>query len=1291
MVSGGSSEEHGRHCRTLQFAAQSRAAEPAEPPGRLVPAPRLSRPGRRFNCAQAAALVLLTCMVSPAAGQVPVLFPRDYGDGQTVTFTGGQAGGSYELRVSSPDGSGIVNAAHAFLGVTFLSHTQFKVAPRYVTPGDFIDLYLFGKTETRGAVYAVGGTAPVSDILDIDVVYDPSAQFEDATFVDNQQWTGTGVQAVENARTKFSFSWTAAPPMNQAALTWGVGNPAAAIRCVIKGTEVAELDDVTTDNSNLATVVVGETDTSGRSGIVSVEFAAPMYEAGGSNEYTVRIHNYVDQYNIGGESGSTGCNGSALDVRFTVRENSAPVFGSSTVAYSMDENTAAGQNVGAALTATDTDNDTLTYSLEGTDAESFDIVAASGQIKTKTGVSYSYEAKGSYAVTVKADDGFGGTDTVAVTIALNDVDEQPDKPAAPTLEPVSGSTTTLTATWTKPGLNGGPDITDYNVQFRQGAGGTWADFSHRGAEVATTLTGLTADTEYQARVQAVNGETPSDWSDASDGVKTNSESNNAPVFADDEVALEVPENSAAGTDVGDPIPEATDADTGDTLTYSLEGTDAASFDFDASTRQITTGTGVTYNHEGKNTYEVKVKAGDGKGRTDTIDVTIDVTDVDEKSATPDRPTLAAVSGSSTSLDASWSKPGLNGGPDIIGYNVDYRQGTSGNREDFTHDGTGLTATITGLTANTEYQVRVQAVNGETDSDWSDPSDAVRTNAEGGTPTPTVTLRLSDADGEVSEDAGAVTVRAAVSPASATAFTVTVSASPVAPATDDDFELSASRVLSFARNATESTGTVTIRIVDDDEREPDEVVTVSGAVSNAAIPDPDDVTLTILDDDAGPPPTITSALVASAPQSGNTYHWGETIVFTATFSEPVRVTGRPGLEVGLDDPAGTSGSTVQARFWGLSENGETGPGARPAPVSRYVHFAYTVQPFDRDADGVRIGADALRLASGDVIRSDETGARAELAHAAPGRLTGHRVDGRTTVDGEPAAPAAGAGIRFVDRDGNPLRTLANGRHRLTVPEGGSARYGLRLETRPAHAVVVSHHYMYEGDPDLAVPRDLMGDRSIAPDEWNTRTVWVEVEAAQDFDAEDGERVFENRAASNDPSYHDLALPDVVAVEADDDAPSSSGERALQGRFISPPGRHDGAKRVKVRVGFSEPIDESPENVGEHGVEVEGGEVTSVRSVGGNAPGGSAARSTTRSLGGRKCRTAGPGGRVGVRDRAGLGRRRDSVARGGAPVRRDGRDLHRGRPRAVGGDLDDGAGPGRGTGAADGELRGRAGGA
>ena len=67
------------------------------------------------------------------------------------------------------------------------------------------------------------------------------------------------------------------------------------------------------------------------------------------------------------------------------------------------------------------------------------------------------------------------------------------------------------------------------------------------------------------------------------------------------------------------------------------------------------------------------------------------------------------------------------------------------------------------------------------------------------------------------------------------------------------------------------------------------------------------------------------------------------------------------------------------------------------------------------------------------------------------------------------------------------------------------------------------------------------------------------------------------------------------------------RALQGRFLSPPERHDGTKRIKVRVAFSE----APENVGADGVEVEGGRVTSVSPLGGNAPGGAG----NRSAGGR----------------------------------------------------------------------------
>ena len=117
-------------------------------------------------------------------------------------------------------------------------------------------------------------------------------------------------------------------------------------------------------------------------------------------------------------------------------------------------------------------------------------------------------------------------------------------------------------------------------------------------------------------------------------------------------------------------------------------------------------------------------------------MTIDVTDVNEKSAKPDKPTLAAVTGSSTSLTATWTKPDLDGGPDIAQYFVRRREGTSGTWTN-AYQGTALTTTITGLTADTSYQVQVQASNGELLSDWSDASDAVKTNAEMGTPSCTL--------------------------------------------------------------------------------------------------------------------------------------------------------------------------------------------------------------------------------------------------------------------------------------------------------------------------------------------------------------------------------------------------------------------------------------------------------------------------------------------------------------------------------------------------------------------------
>ena len=79
--------------------------------------------------------------------------------------------------------------------------------------------------------------------------------------------------------------------------------------------------------------------------------------------------------------------------------------------------------------------------------------------------------------------------------------------------------------------------------------------------------------------------------------------------------------AAAGTTVGDPV-AATDADTGDTLTYSLEGTDAASFDIRSNTGQIVTKSGVTLTVG--TTYNVTVAADDTRDTT-RIPVSIEAT------------------------------------------------------------------------------------------------------------------------------------------------------------------------------------------------------------------------------------------------------------------------------------------------------------------------------------------------------------------------------------------------------------------------------------------------------------------------------------------------------------------------------------------------------------------------------------------------------------------------------------------------------------------------------------------
>ena len=418
--------------------------------------------------------------------------------------------------------------------------------------------------------------------------------------------------------------------------------------------------------------------------------------------------------------------------------NSAPTFPETPpITRSVAENTPVGQNVGAAVTATDPDGGLLVHSLEGPDRDSFDIDSGNGQLTTNAALDA--DTKDEYLVTVTVEDGDGGSAAIKVTIRVDNVDEPPSKPDAPTVTPTEDLSTSLDVSWVAP-ANMGPPITTYDVQYRAGTTGNFTNGPQNVAGTSDKIaTNLTAGTSYQVRVRGTNAEGASPWSNV--GTGQTSPANNEPGFSTATTMRSVPENTQAGQPVGAAVSATTDPD-GDALTYSLEASadtdaaraEAASFDIVPATGQIRTKSPL--NHEGKSSYTVKVGVSDGLNdhrvqeetatTDDTITVTIEVTDVDEPPTKPYAPTV--ISGSdTTSLAVSWDAPEFTGRPAITDYDVRYRAGGGFVSSNVTVTNTG--ATITGLDADTSYQVQVRATSDEGTGPWSD-SGAGSTNADG---------------------------------------------------------------------------------------------------------------------------------------------------------------------------------------------------------------------------------------------------------------------------------------------------------------------------------------------------------------------------------------------------------------------------------------------------------------------------------------------------------------------------------------------------------------------------------
>ena len=100
--------------------------------------------------------------------------------------------------------------------------------------------------------------------------------------------------------------------------------------------------------------------------------------------------------------------------------------------------------------------------------------------------------------------------------------------------------------------------------------------------------------------------------------------NQAPMFRTSSTTRSIPEGQSSGRAIGAVV---TAIDPGDRLTYTLEGTDAASFSIDRGTGQLRTS--ASLDQGSKSSYMVTVRATDSGGLYDTITVTITVTEVDD--------------------------------------------------------------------------------------------------------------------------------------------------------------------------------------------------------------------------------------------------------------------------------------------------------------------------------------------------------------------------------------------------------------------------------------------------------------------------------------------------------------------------------------------------------------------------------------------------------------------------------------------------------------------------------------
>ncbi len=542
------------------------------------------------------------------------------------------------------------------------------------------------------------------------------------------------------------------------------------------------------------------------------------------------------------------------------------------------------------------------------------------------------------------------------------------------------------------------------------------------------------------------------------------------------------------------------------VNYRLEGEDAGKFMISSSSGQLSTRVGERYDYEEKPSYVVTVNAVNQQGGSVSILVIINIVDLAERPTQLGAPTVSATAGSITSLDVSWTAPPNVGRPPITHYNLRYREDSVETWTDGPQNVTGTAAQITDLTADTPYQVGVQAVNHE-GSVWSG-------YGVGRTDAPTVSFGASAYTAIEGVQSAAVTVQ--LDPPASSAVTIPVTTDPQGGATSADYD-GVPGTVTFAAGETEQTFTVTA--TDDSVDDDGESVQLGfGALPSGVL--------------LGSPSTARVALVQDAGVT-TWYVWFGESSYTVTEGGTARVTlhlnapWKPELNEALTVPL----------FDPQHEGGASADDYSGVPTSvtfqrGQTQTSFTVRATDdsEDDDGERVVLHFRRLFPDD-LEAGRYGARVATLHLA-------------------------------DNDGDTAVTVSFEAANYTAAEGGAtATVRLLLDTPPGRSVTIpltpSHRGATAGDY-TGLPASVTFGASDTVQSFT-------VTATDDSDNDDRESVAIGFGSL--PSKVSAGSPSEAVVQLTD---NDHGHTSLQVRFDASAGavrdgvEEGGAYRLGVRL-------------------------------------------------------------------------------------------------------------------------------